>query len=99
MSDCGNTFVRDRLPDYVHGTLSPGDAAGVGDQHAGGAGVEGEIPLDPLAALVLAPYRDHDQQRRRSRREQREHPEGHGTGDGRLAEEFLALGVDRLLSE
>jgi anti-sigma factor RsiW len=29
MSDCGNTFVRDRLPDYVHGTLSPGDAASV----------------------------------------------------------------------
>ncbi|HET6681200.1 MAG TPA: zf-HC2 domain-containing protein, partial [Gemmatimonadaceae bacterium] len=24
-----NTFVRDRLPDYVHGTLSPGDAASV----------------------------------------------------------------------
>ena len=76
-----------------------GHSAGVGGEHPGGAGIEGEVSLDPLTARVLAPHRDHDEQHRRAGGQKREDPSGDGAGDGRLPEKLLALGVDRLLSE
>ncbi len=76
-----------------------GDASRVRDEHARGAGIECEVPLDALAPRVLAPQRDADQKGRGSSSEEREGPEGNGTSDGGFTEEFLSLGVDRLLSE
>ncbi len=76
-----------------------GDAPGVGDQDARGAGIEGEEAFDPLPALVLAPEGHRDEQQGHARGQDGEDPEGHGARDGGFAQVFLALGVDRFLSE
>ena len=74
-------------------------AARVGNEHARGAGIEREIAFHPLAALVLAPQGDGDEEQGGARGKEREDPGRDGSGDGGLAEKLLALGVDRLLSE